>query len=65
MAKLVALTLVLTWTPGFVLWVTLAGFAAAAFTLAQEWASWRAASRERELVPVRVERAGQGRPPRR
>jgi hypothetical protein len=55
MAKLLALTLLLTWTPGFVLWVTMAGLAAAAFALAEEWASWRAASRERVLVPVRVD----------
>ena len=55
MAKLLALTLVLTWTPGFVLWVTLAGFALVAFAIAEEWASWRGASRQRVLVPVRVE----------
>lgn len=55
MAKLLLLTFLLTWTPGFVLWLTMAGFAAAAFALAEEWAAWRDASRQRVLVPVRVD----------
>lgn len=51
MTKLLLLALLFAWTPGFVLWVTLAGLAAAGFALAEELSGWRAEARR---VPVRL-----------